>query len=103
METLAAVGLAGNIVQFVEFANWLVRHSTELSRSNDGILVEYADIERATDYLVRLNSKLQGRDGAAGAEIDEDLCRICESCDKVAKDLLYSLNKVKGNRKKHQW
>ena len=103
METLAAVGLAGSIIQFVDFASRLVRHSTEIARSGNGTLVEYADIERASNDLVLLNARLHDKDGAVGAEVDEDLCKICESCDRIAKDLLSSLNKVKGKGTKHRW
>jgi hypothetical protein len=36
MEALAAIGLIGNIVQFVDFSRKLIAKSVELHRSHDG-------------------------------------------------------------------
>jgi hypothetical protein len=59
METLAIIGLVGNIVQFVVFSGKLISKSTELYRSSEGALAEHIDIETVTSHLVLLNSKLK--------------------------------------------
>ncbi|KAF2175016.1 hypothetical protein K469DRAFT_756484 [Zopfia rhizophila CBS 207.26] len=94
METLAIIGLVGNIVQFVDFSGKLIAKSTELYRSSEGALLENIDAETATNHLVLLNNKLQ--DTATTAS-DEALKRLCESCKSTANELLAALDGVKVN------
>ena len=57
MEILATIGLAGNILQFVDFSGKVISNSKQLYSSVDGILIENADIERITKDLKALNAK----------------------------------------------
>ncbi|KAF2180628.1 hypothetical protein K469DRAFT_455391, partial [Zopfia rhizophila CBS 207.26] len=58
METLAAIGLVGNIIQFVQFSCKLISESAQLYGSGEGALVLNSDIEAVTKDLVSLNNKL---------------------------------------------
>jgi hypothetical protein len=59
MEALAAIGLVGNIVQFVDFSGELIAKSVQLYHSYDGALPENVDIEVVTKHLVVLIKKLE--------------------------------------------
>jgi hypothetical protein len=100
METLAIIGLVGNIVQFVDFSGKLISKSTELYRSSEGALAEYIDIETITNHLVLLNSKLKD---AAITTGDGELESLCTSCGVAADDLLAAMDKVKVKGKQHKW
>lgn len=100
METPAIIGLVGNIVQFVDFSGKLISKSTELYRSSEGALAENIDIEKATNHLVLLNSKLQN---AATTTGDSALDSLCKSCDTAADELLAALDKVKVKGKQDKW
>ena len=100
MEILAAIGLAGNIVQFVDFSGKLVTKTAEIYRSGTGALVENIDIETATNDLVLLSTKLHDSANSTG---DTALGELCLSCDTVAKELLSALDKVKVKGKKQKW
>jgi hypothetical protein len=100
METLAIIGLVGNIVQFVDFSGKLISKSTELYRSSEGALAEHIDIETATNHLVLLNGKLKDVATTTG---DGALESLCISCGTTADNLLAALDKVKVKDKQHKW
>jgi hypothetical protein len=98
MEALAAIGLVGNIVQFVNFGNKLIANSIELYHSYDGALAENVDIEAATEHLAVLVKKLE--DDVVGDGALRDLSRLCQ---KAANDLLAALNTVKVKNTQEKW
>jgi len=100
MEIVAAIGLAGNIIQFVDFCGKLISKTAEIYKSGAGALVENVDIETATDDLALLSTTLQ--DSANSAD-DTALRELCQSCNIVAKKLLSALNKVKVRGKQQKW
>jgi hypothetical protein len=98
MEVLAAIGLVGNIVQFVDFSSKLVSRIAELYQSTEGALADDVDLEAVTNDLALLSVKLQSQ---GQTEESPALERLSKSCNEVATDLLTALNKVKVNGK-HQ-
>jgi hypothetical protein len=100
METLAIIGLVGNIVQFLDFSGKLISKSTELYRSSEGALAEHIDVETVTNHLVLLNGKLKN---AATTTGDGALESLCISCGTAADKLLAALDKVKVKDKQHKW
>lgn len=93
MEAVAAIGLIGNIVQFVDFSGKLIK-SVELYRSHNGTLAENVDIEAATKHLAALSQKLKDDAIIVG---DGALQSLSHSCQEAADDLLAALNTVKAN------
>jgi hypothetical protein len=100
MDPLSTIGLVGNIVQFVDFGSKLISKSVELYRSTEGALDENLDTETATNHLKDLNEKLKNGAKATG---DTTLKDLCEACDKVARELLEALGKVKVKGKHEKW
>ena len=100
MEVLAAIGLVGNITQFVDFGGKLISESIQLYRSYDGAPAENTDIETAAKHLVVLNQKLKD---AATITGDGALHRLCLSCHNAAIDLLVALDKVKVKKRQQKW
>jgi len=100
MEVLAAVGLVGNIVQFIDFSGKLLAKSAELYRSGECALAENIDFETATNDLVLLSKKLKDGATVTGDKAFESLCL---SCNTVADELLAALNKLKVKGKHQKW
>ncbi|RYP78486.1 hypothetical protein DL771_000439 [Monosporascus sp. 5C6A] len=96
METLAIIGLIGNVVQFIDFSGKLIAKSTELYQSNEGAIAENIEAETATNHLMLLNNKIKD---AAITTSDDALKRLCESCKSTADELLTALGKVKVSGK----
>jgi len=100
MEALAAIGLIGNVVQFVDFSSKLVSGSIQLYRSAEGALEENIDTETVAKDLVLLNGRL--KDSAASTS-DGPLKNLCESCQAVAAELLQALAKAKVQGQRTKW
>lgn len=98
LDPLTAIGLVGNIVQFVDFSSNIISKSRQLYQSADGALTENIDTETVTKDLIELNTKLQaGGSPTAGTSPLEILSR---SCSDVADELLTALGKLKVDGKK---
>lgn len=100
MESLAVIGLIGNVVQFVDFSGKLISRSTELYHSLDGALAENVDIETTTKHLTVLSKKLKDDAITVG---DGALQKLSLACQKAAIDLLAALDKVKVKNRQQRW
>lgn len=60
-ETLAAVSLAGNIVNFLDFGLKIVFKGREIYLANDGTLSEHNDLEAVTRDLLLLQTQMNSR------------------------------------------
>jgi len=100
MEALVAIGLVGNIIQFVDFSGKLITKSIELYHSYDGALAENVDIETATKHLTVLVKKLKDDAIITG---DGALQNLSLACQKAAIDLLVALDKVKVKNRQQKW
>ncbi|KAK0645399.1 hypothetical protein B0T16DRAFT_411116 [Cercophora newfieldiana] len=91
METLAALGLAGNVVQFVQFASQLMKNASELRKSSTGCTADVLELEALYEQLRDLSANLSSGQGDAAAYLSRpsaapfrNLLRICrEDCDKL--------------------
>jgi hypothetical protein len=99
METLAAIGLVGNIVQFIDFGSKLVAKSVQLYQSSDGALAENVDTETATNHLVLLNNKLRDANRTSDVELEN----LCKSCSTVADELIRALGELKVQGGQKRW
>jgi len=57
LEALAAISLAGNVLQFIEFLAELVSKSSEIRRHGNTVTDE--EIETTTSDLIRMGKKLE--------------------------------------------
>ena len=106
LESLAALSLAGNIVQFVDFGCRLFSKSRELYRSSDGVLTENAELENIANSLTALRNGLKvDYSQAQPKSIDyTNLRLLAMDCESIAAELLEALRdlKVKDPQEKLQ-
>ncbi|KAE8446593.1 hypothetical protein EG329_011786 [Mollisiaceae sp. DMI_Dod_QoI] len=101
MDTLAAIGLVGNIVQFVDFTSKLVSKAREGYRSADGAFIENADLETVTADLLAVANKIKPQEVVRIR--DTNFSNLCSSCTDVAGELLAALAKLKVQNGKSKW
>jgi hypothetical protein len=112
LDSLSALGLAANIVQFILFATDLVGKSREIYKAADGALVESSDLEIVTKSLEKLSSELSY--GIMVTELNEDsnfrrspfeveIRNLCVGCQAVAKSLLDALQNLKITGQRTRW
>lgn len=108
METLAAVSLAGNIVNFLDFGLKIVSKGREIYHANDGALSEHNDLEAVTRDLLLLQTQMEQSlvTTSVAADLgdhDADLVKLLESSNKLARNLLECLNKAKALGRFRRW
>ncbi|RFU79029.1 hypothetical protein TARUN_3158 [Trichoderma arundinaceum] len=104
MDALGAISLAGNVVQFVEYAIIAVAKAAEIFNSADGRLREDAELELiVNDVKSSFQSVHPSEDTGNKVSVsDKDLNHLIEKCDLVADDIMTILEtcrlKVKQTR-----
>lgn len=89
MDPLSSVGLASNILQFVEFSVKLVGKGVEIYSSADGAPVQHADLRASLDNLRELAAPFRQRKNLRLSR-DPDEIRIVQTaiaCNEIAHDL----------------
>ncbi|CZR45804.1 uncharacterized protein FPRO_15020 [Fusarium proliferatum ET1] len=94
MDPLSSVGLASNILQFVEFSVKLVSKGVEIYSSTDGAPVQHADLRASLDNLRELAAPFRQRKNLRLSR-DPDEIRIVQTaiaCNETAHDLQDALD-----------
>ncbi|KAH7360458.1 hypothetical protein BKA65DRAFT_421518 [Rhexocercosporidium sp. MPI-PUGE-AT-0058] len=106
MDPLTVLGLASNIVQFVDFTSKLISATHSLYASSSGAKLENVELEGLTQDLQRLALQVNPPDVSytrnTMTEEESDLLNLSKQCLEVSTELLLVLEsiKVKGNHKK---
>ena len=106
LDPITALGIAGNIVQFLDFSISLVGKAHDIYKSPDGTLAGNLDVAKVAETIRILQFKLQsGKRSDVGydSEIKGLLEGMCSSCDETAKELLDVLETLKMQGKKTAW
>ena len=88
-EGLAAIALAGNIIQFISFSFVLVSKTKELHQSVSGTLSENVDLEIISQDIRTLSNSI-----TASARSTRRLSEIAHRCDTIAEELLDAISKL---------
>jgi hypothetical protein len=103
LDPLSAIGLAGNIVQFVDFSAQLVGKARDIHNSTSGTLPGNIDTEAITRSLLQLNTKLRDRVLEPNSTEEKVIQVLCRGCDAVANELIIALDALKVQGKKTRW
>ena len=103
-----AIGLAANVVQFVDFAASILSKSSELRMSSDGRLIQHRDIAITCNDLSRMTTKLSESIAPATVPIalsedDQALRGLCEGCLEVSRELQTGLAKIQVHGAASRW
>lgn len=109
VDALAAIGLAGNIVQFVDFSIKLFSQSREIYVSGAETTAANNDLEKITQSLKEFsdrfsNSSEPGNLSTAGISWEEqELYSVSQECRSTADFLLSTLQKLKRRGGNVKW
>ncbi|KAL8797113.1 MAG: hypothetical protein Q9195_000580 [Heterodermia aff. obscurata] len=101
IDPVTAIGLATNVVQFVDFSWGLLCDSKRLYDSGTGLSAENEDLEMISNDLLRLYCALTAP-SSVGA-IPDQMGNLAFQCKSVAEELLTALNKVKEKGPRKRW
>jgi hypothetical protein len=101
MDPITALGVAGNIVQFIDFGLKATSKAREIHQSTDGALVENVDLEVVVIDLAALAQKLV-KTHAGATTSNHGFNDICRRCNEAATELLAAFEglKVSGHKSK---
>ena len=105
LESIAALNLAGNIVQFIDFGCRLFSKSRELYKSSDGVLAENVELEIIATSLSTLSKGLTDGSPQACLRTPDyySLVLLAERCKGIADELLGVLEKLKVRNSQKRW
>ena len=107
LEALAAVGLAGNIVQFIDFSCRLFSTTTSIHRSYAGSSRSIQDIENVAQELQQWCGKVASLRNAQGhppaSQHNQSLVKLAEDCQTAAVELLSAVHALKAKNPKSKW
>lgn len=123
-DPLTALGIAGNVVQFISFAGELIDRTQEIANSHDGALVKHTELETITTSILAFNDlitytsiryrKEKGKPQKDSLspqelheenliELDEQLSLLCADCNSLAQQLLAAIADLKRQGSFKQW
>ena len=107
LDPLSALGVAGNIVQFVDFSCKIVSKTFEIYDSADGSTVENQELEAVTKNLLYLSKKIksssQNNGGQAATHEEHDIQDLCIRCEEISSELLMAPEELKIKRPCTKW
>jgi hypothetical protein len=102
LDPFAALGLAGNIVQFVDFLVKLLSESRVLYQSTAGASDENVVFQKIAQHLQSLASNLT-TSSVTPRQVPRELKDIAGSCQDVASELLQALERLKVTGSHRRW
>lgn len=99
MEAVAALGLAANILQFIEFGVVILSKGREIHTSINGTLVENVTIEAAVNHLKDTLARLQAYPTIRSPAAQ----KLRTECDRLINDILGALDKAKSKCSPSKW
>jgi hypothetical protein len=104
MESLAAVGLAGNIVQFIDFGCKLFEQTTSIYHSRAGSAAGARSLESLTNDLQSVSSNLaQGLQQNGGHNGQTGMQKLAHECQDATSVLLSVLNGLRAKKPGSKW
>lgn len=98
MEALAALGLAANVAQFVEYA-WRMLSSTQtIYRSSGNLLPHNVALETISQHATQLSNDIE-----VDADSPPSVKKLAAECKAIAEDLLGALNTLKAKKGQTKW
>ena len=101
MDPVTTLGLAANIVQFVDFSRRLVCRTRGLYESNTGVSGDHDVLETVCKDLVQLNTALVT--SSAASTIPAQYRELASDCTSIAEELLTVLDYVRMTQSHKKW
>ena len=95
LEALAAVGLAGNIVQFIDFSTNLLAEAREIHQSTTGSSATNVELETIAARLRHLAASLSTSAPDPGHIVGKQLRSLADEATSITDELLTAIEEVK--------
>ena len=99
MDPITALGIAGNVVQFIDFGLKAVSKARKIHASSTGSLVENVNLTFLAEDIAVVTAKLSIVTGSGNGNLDD----ICKRCVEAANELLGALKRMHASGEKSKW
>jgi hypothetical protein len=103
MDPLTALGLAGNVVQFVDFSSKLLCGAYEVYSSTSGATAETADLDTVIKDLQAVTRRLSPPSSKPRTDDEIALSSLVSNCRKLSEDIQKVLNKLQSKNPHQKW
>jgi hypothetical protein len=118
LDPVSALGIAGNVLQFVDFASKVVSKGTQYYKSLDGALVENTELSAVADNLSKLSRRLEtsmpleasmlgirrhGESDPQYSPAEQGLWEANKECYRISVELVETLDKLKISDSHRKW
>lgn len=107
MEPFSALGLASNVITFIDFTSRLINGSLELYHSTDGATASHKVLEDVTKDLGKLCDSLTPTQsnglGSGASDSENTLLPLLEPCKKLGRELFTVLEGLKVQGRGKAW
>lgn len=100
LEGLAALGLASNILQVIDFSYKLVSGAKEITNSATGVSAQHETFETVSHSLLQLVSDV---DGPSSSQIPLEIRTLAAQTRDLAQSFIAELDKLKPKEPKRAW
>ena len=98
MDPLSAIGLAANIIAFVEVASKLVSGTCEIYSSGARMTDENADLAKVIEDVHAVTHRLSYSAGPALTDDETVLLELAKRCRKLSADLVWALKSLQTKK-----
>jgi hypothetical protein len=95
MDPLTAIGLASNILSFIDFSAQLINGAREIYDSTTGATEDNKSREAIVSEMKKFSSKLLPPDDSQLSGDEKALCRLAAECNILSGQILDLLGKIK--------
>lgn len=114
MEAVAALGIAGNVVQFLDFASKLCSTTLQIYNTADGVITSNSQteallkdfiesVDEVSSDLVEYRAALQSMSNRARSSGEGQIVSIILDCEVLAEDLVTQFERLKASGKPGRW
>jgi len=94
METLEALGLAANVLQFLQVATSFVAQARDIYRSGPAALGKLNDMRNISRDLHKILAEMQRQDAEPRSKANETSAALQQECLSVLQDLTHSIDSL---------
>ncbi|CAL5875049.1 uncharacterized protein PFLUO_LOCUS9352 [Penicillium psychrofluorescens] len=102
MDPLTAIGLAGNIISFIDFSYKVIAGVNKVLDSSSGMTPEVAQFSALVEDLNGITQSLVS-DVAARTENEKQLCILATNCHVLSGEIFQMLRSLKVGDKRSKW
>ena len=108
LDPMTAFSVAGTVVQFVDFTAEIFAKSNEIYKNAGGATQINEELHELATDLIELTTKLRRPlrlDGSVHAMSEDErrLQELCNTCSRIAQDMINRLDTLKPPGKKKRW